>query len=87
MVILQLTIIIIIVNIDNFLSYTTYLNFPHWGIDKVFFFSILYKVHPSIFYNRWSLSHQARGGVHPGQIASPSQGHTETNNHTHQFTN
>ena len=31
-------------------------------------------------------SHQwARGGVHPGQVASPSQGHTETNetnNHT-----
>ena len=24
---------------------------------------------------------RAWGGVHPGQIASPSQGHTETNNH------
>jgi len=22
--------------------------------------------------------HRARGGVHPGQVASPSQGHTET---------
>jgi len=30
--------------------------------------------------------HRARGGVHPGQVTSPSQGHTETNetnNHTH----
>jgi len=29
--------------------------------------------------------HRAKGGVHPGQVASPSQGHTETNkthNHT-----
>jgi len=26
--------------------------------------------------------HRARGGVHPGQVASPSQDHTETNNHT-----
>ena len=31
-------------------------------------------------------SHRAKGGVHPGQVASPSQGHTEThetNNHAH----
>ena len=30
--------------------------------------------------------HWVRGRVHPGQVASPSQGHTETNetnNHTH----
>ena len=30
--------------------------------------------------------HPGRGVVHPGQVASPSQGHTETNetnNHTH----
>jgi len=29
--------------------------------------------------------HRARGGVHPGQVTSPSQGHRETNdtnNHT-----
>ena len=26
--------------------------------------------------------HRAKGGVHPGQVASPSQGHIETNNHT-----
>ena len=33
----------------------------------------------------YSSGHRARGGVHPGQVASPSQGHTETNethNHT-----
>jgi len=55
-------------------------------------------IHPSIFYTRLILrsgrggagaypsGHWARGGVHPGQVASPSQGHTETNetnNHTH----
>ena len=55
-------------------------------------------IHPSIFYTpliRWSgrggawaysSGHRARGGVHPKQVASPSQGHTETNktnNHTH----
>jgi len=49
--------------------------------------------HPSIFYTcliHWSgrrgaraypSGHRARGGVHPGQVANPSQGHTETNNH------
>ena len=33
--------------------------------------------------------HRARGGVHPGQVAGPSQGHTETNetnNHAHVHT-
>ena len=54
--------------------------------------SFLSSFHPSIFYTRlirrsgrkggWS-GHRARGGVHPGQVASPSQGHTEANNHTH----
>ena len=51
--------------------------------------------HPSIFYTHlfrrsgrggagtYPSGHRARGGVHPGQVASPSQGHTETNNHTH----
>ena len=46
---------------------------------------------PSFFYTRlirrsdhggdgaYTSGHRARGGVHPGQIASPSQGHTETN--------
>jgi len=48
-------------------------------------------VHPSIFYTRlirlwgrggagaYPSGHRARGGVHPVQVASPSQGHTETN--------
>ena len=48
---------------------------------------------PSIFYTRlirrsggggagaYPSGHWARGGVHPGQVASPSQSHTETNNH------
>ena len=48
-------------------------------------------IHPSIFYTRlicqsgrggagaYPSGHRARGGVHPGQVASPSQGHTETN--------
>jgi len=56
-------------------------------------------IHPSIHFlyplNPWVGSrgggaypsgHRARGGVHPGQVASPSQGHTETNEtnkHTH----
>ena len=55
-------------------------------------------IHPSIFYTRstrrsgrrgpgaYPSGHQARGGAQPGQVASPSQGHTETNetnNHTH----
>ena len=54
-------------------------------------------IHPSIFYTRliqlsgrggagaYPSSHWARGGVYPGQVASSSQGHTETNetnNHT-----
>ena len=54
-------------------------------------------IHPFIFYTRlirrsgrggagvYPSCHRARGGVHPGQVASPSQGHTETNetnNHT-----
>ena len=51
-------------------------------------------IHPSIFYTRlirrsgrreagaYPSGHQARGGVDPGQVTSPSQGHTETNNHT-----
>ena len=54
-------------------------------------------IHPSIFYTRlirqsgrggagaYPSGHRARGGVHPGQVASPSQGPTETNeinNHT-----
>ena len=33
--------------------------------------------------------HRAKGGAHPGQVASPSQGHTETNetnDHTHTHT-
>jgi len=55
-------------------------------------------IHPSIFYTRlirrsgrggdgaYPSGHRARGGVHPRQVASPSQGHTETNetnNHAH----
>jgi len=48
-------------------------------------------IHPSIFYTRLihrsgrggAGAHRARGGVHPGQIASPSQGHTETNDRAH----
>ena len=55
-------------------------------------------IHPSIFYTRlisrsgrggagaYPSCHWAKGGVHPGQVASPSQGHTEpneTNNHAH----
>jgi len=48
-------------------------------------------IHPSIFYTRlirrsgrrgagaYPSGHRARGGVHPGQVASPSQGHIETN--------
>jgi len=54
-------------------------------------------INPSIFYTRliwrsghrgagaYPSGHQARGGVHPAPVASPSQGHTETNetnNHT-----
>jgi len=43
-------------------------------------------IHPSIFYTRlirrsgrggagtYPSGHRARGGVHPGQVASPSQG-------------
>ena len=49
------------------------------------------KYHPSIFYTRlirrsgrggagvYPSSHRARGGVHPGQVASPSQGHNPRN--------
>ena len=51
-------------------------------------------LHPSIFYTcliqglwgAWGLSQLSLGemqGVHPGQVASPSQGHAETNNHAH----
>ena len=29
--------------------------------------------------------HWTRGEVHPGQVISPSQGHTETNNHTRSY--
>ena len=49
----------------------------------------LYPLNPSVGYypmTAYPSGHQARGGVHPGQVASPSQGHTETNetnNHTH----
>jgi len=37
------------------------------------------QIHPSIFYTRLirRSGHRARGGVHPGQVASPSQGPTE----------
>ena len=57
--------------------------------------------HPSFFYTRLirrsgrggagahPSGHRARGGVHPEQVVSPSQGHTETNgtnNHTHATT-
>ena len=46
--------------------------------------------HPSIFYTRlicrgakaYPSGHRARGRVHPGQVASSSQGHTEIHNHT-----
>jgi len=50
-----------------------------------------FKIHPSIFLYPLNLSAGSRGagaypsGVHPGQVANPSQGHTktnETNNHT-----
>ena len=57
-----------------------------------FYNSIHPSIHPSIFYTplihragAYPSGHWARGGVHPGQVASPSQGHTETNetnNHT-----
>ena len=54
-------------------------------------------IHPSIFYTclirrsgrggagAHPSGHWAIGGVQPGQVASPSQGHTETNetNNTH----
>ena len=56
------------------------------------------KIHPSIHFlyplnppvgsrgaGAYPSGHRARGGVHPGQVASPSQGHietNETNNHT-----
>ena len=67
-------------------------------ISNVALFSLSISTHPpSIFYTRLILrsgragagaypsSHRSRGGVHPGQVASPSQRHTETNdtnNHT-----
>ena len=65
---------------------------------RVQFIVIIIQSNPSIFYTRlirrsgrggagaYPSSHRARGGVHPGQVASPSQGHTETNNHTHAHT-
>jgi len=53
--------------------------------------SIHPSIHPSIFYTcliqfrvaggagAYPSGHWVRGGVHPGLVASPSQGHTETN--------
>ena len=51
----------------------------------------LYLLNPSVGSEAgaYPSGHRARGGVHPGQVASPSQGHTETNetnNHTHAHT-
>ena len=47
-------------------------------------------IHPfSIPAEAYPSCHWARGGFQPGQVASPSQGHTETketNNHTHAHT-
>ena len=55
-------------------------------------------IHPSIFLyflicrsgrggaGAYPSGHRVKGGVHPGQVASPSQGHIETNKtntHTH----
>ena len=46
----------------------------------------LYPLNPSVGSRgagAYPSGHRARGGVQPGQVASPSQGHKETNNHTH----
>ena len=45
----------------------------------------LYPLNPSVGSRgagAYPSGHRARGGVHPGQVASPSQGDTETNNQT-----
>ena len=46
----------------------------------------LYPLNPSVGSRggagAYPSGHGARGRVHPEQVASPSQGHTETNNHT-----
>ena len=64
----------------------------HFEKNRNFFVTLI-----NIFYTRlirrsgrggagaYPSGHRARGEVHPGQVASPSQGHTETNetnNHT-----
>jgi len=80
------------------LSGTVFNWFVSYLTDRYFFVNMdtcsSGTIHPSIFYTRlirWSgrwgagaypSSHRAKGGVHPGQVACPSQGHTETNNHT-----
>ena len=62
----------------------------HISIQNIYSVSKL-SIYPSIFYTRlirrlcrrgagaYPSGRRARGGVHPGQVASPSQGHTETN--------
>ena len=69
-----------------FLSFCSFSNVPFYS-----------ELNPFIFYTRlirrsgcggagaYPSGHRERGGVHPGQVAGPSQGHTETNetnNHT-----
>ena len=61
------------------------------GTENMHEYKPIENIHPSIFYTRlirqsgrrgagaYPSGHRARGRVHPGQVASPSQGHTETN--------
>ena len=66
-----------------------------YGLSGVVSHSDNRNIHPSIFYTRlirrsgregagaYPSGHRARGGIHPGQVASPSQGHTTPHAHTH----
>ena len=59
--------------------------------NKLFLVFNNFNFHPSIFYTRLSRGgagaypsgHRARGRVHLGQVASPSQGHTNNNARSH----
>ena len=75
------------------LNFFTYSNVQTVASVHVVLTHFVLIIHSLVFYARlfqfrvlkggWSLSqgHWVRGRLHPGQVAIPSQGHTETNNH------
>ena len=78
--------------LNNIWSWLSQLNKIHIVCKLLINLLMTYCIHPTILYplnptrglreaGAYPSCHWMKGRVHPGQVASPSPGHTETNNH------